>query len=403
LRSGIKQRSYGWVILALTTLAQSSVSVLSQSTAPIAPFVQAEFGLSRSELGYLNIALASGSYLTLIVSGRLLDRVGERWMLLASGLISGGFALSMLFAPAFAATLGLVALMSIGTVIATPAGTKAVMGWFAPRLRGTAMSIRQVGIPVGGMTAGLLLPSLALAVGWRGALAIGGVIAIVGTLVCITWYREPPEVVQQTAGSRELVGFREVLRERELWLISLYGIAMIAAQFTFSLYIVVFAHDRLGWSPVASGGLLAVGQGVAIGARILWGTASDRLFGGDRRVPLAIVAVIAGLGSIGLSFVDRDAPSWIVVAATAVLGASALGWQGIYVAAVSELAGHRAAGTALGVSLTIAQLGQLIAPPLFGLLADLTNSYQPSWIALGLFILLASLPVHWVRRSHERP
>jgi MFS transporter, ACS family, hexuronate transporter len=186
-----------------------------------------------------------------------------------------------------------------------------------------------------------------------------------------------------------------------LWLISLYGIAMIAAQFTFSLYIVVFAYERLGWSPVASGGLLAVGQGVAIAARIGWGLVSDRVFGGDRQVPLAMLAVIAGLGSIGLSFVDRGAPLWIVLAATALLGASALGWQGVYVTAVSELAGQRTAGTALGVSLTIAQLGQLFAPPIFGLLADLSNSYQPSWVALGIFILLASLPVHWVRRSHE--
>src|SRR4051794_21832869 len=88
--------SFGWVVLFLTTLAQSSVSVLSQSMAPIAPFVQQTFGLSRSELSLLNIAMASGTYLTLILSGRLLDRVGERVMLLACGLITGLFAMTML-------------------------------------------------------------------------------------------------------------------------------------------------------------------------------------------------------------------------------------------------------------------------------------------------------------------
>src|SRR4051794_19170491 len=69
--------SYAWVVLFLTTLAQSSVSVLSQSMAPIAPFVQQAFDLSRSQLALLNIAMASGTYFTLILSGRLLDRVGE--------------------------------------------------------------------------------------------------------------------------------------------------------------------------------------------------------------------------------------------------------------------------------------------------------------------------------------
>jgi MFS transporter, ACS family, hexuronate transporter len=394
--------AYGWVILFLTTLAQSSVSILSQSTAPIAPFVQSAFSLSRSELGFLNIALASGSYFTLVISGRLLDRVGERIMLLASGLIAGVFAVTMLTATSFPMTLGLVALMSIGTAISTPAGSKAVMGWFAPNLRGTTMSIRQVGIPVGGMIAGLLLPPLAVALDWRTALAIGGLLAIGGNLICFIFYRKPPE--NDGGGSRpaEMVSFRSVLRQRNLWLISLYGIAMIAAQFTFNLYIVVFSHERLGLSMVESGALLALAQGVAIFSRIGWGVLSDSVFAGDRKGPLAIIAAIAGLGSMGVSFLHPGVPIWIVLVAAATLGASALGWQGLYVTAISELVGQRAAGTALGVSLTVAQLGQLFAPPLFGLIADRTGSYQPSWIVLGLFILLASLPLYGVRTTAAR-
>jgi len=389
--------SYGWVVLFLATLAQSSVSVLSQSTAPIAPYVQEAFSLSRSQLGFLNIALASGSYLTLIPSGRLIDRLGERTMLLASGLIAGTFAVAMLTAGSFPMTLAIIALMSIGTVISTPAGTKAVMGWFPPRLRGTAMSIRQIGIPVGGMIASLLLPSLALLAGWRAAIAIGGAFAIAGSVICTLFYRDPPDAAPRAAVSRDVVGFRAVATERNLWLISLYGIAMIAAQFTFSLYLVVFAHEQLGLSTVASGALLALSQGVAIGSRIGWGLLSDRAFRGDRQAPLALIAAIAGLGSIAMSFLHAGVPLWTVLAGAACLGASALGWQGIYVTAISELVGQRAAGTALGLSLTVAQLGQLIAPPLFGYLADRSGSYQPSWLALGVFILVASLPIYMVR------
>lgn len=389
-------RSYGWVILFLTTLAQSSVSVLSQSTAPIAPFVQDAFGLTRSELGYLNIALASGSYLTLTASGWLLDRVGERPMLLASGIIAGLFAASMLAAGDYHTTLGLVALMSIGTVISTPAGSKAVMGWFAPELRGTAMSIRQIGIPIGGMLAGALLPPLAESLGWRGALAVTALLPISGSVLCFAFYRDPPEPAGPAR--RAAATLREMVGQRDLWLISLYGIAMIAAQFTFSLYIVVFAHERLGFSAVGAGLLLSAGHGVAIVARIGWGILSDRVFGGDRKLPLAVIAALAGLASLGVSFLDRGAPLGIALLATALLGASALGWQGIYVTAVSEMAGQAAAGRALGVSLTVAQLGQLLAPPLFGYLADRTLSYQASWTALGLFILVGSLPIYGVRR-----
>src|SRR5207237_8618028 len=86
---------------------------------------------------------------------------------------------------------------------------------------------------------------------------------------------------------------------RNMWLISLYGVGMISAQFAFSLYIVLFAHERLGLDVVSSGALLALAQGVAVGARIGWGWMSDRVFGGDRRPAMAIIAVICGLSALG--------------------------------------------------------------------------------------------------------
>ena len=38
----------------------------------------------------------------------------------------------------------------VGSAFPTPAGSKAVMGWFPLAQRGTAMGIRQTGIPLGG-------------------------------------------------------------------------------------------------------------------------------------------------------------------------------------------------------------------------------------------------------------
>ena len=302
--------SYGWVILFLTTLAQSSVSILA-NLPPRSPFVQDAYGLSRAELGLLNIALASGSYFTLIISGRLLDRLGERIMLLLGVRIDcGRFRHWLPRDEQLPDHAGMIALMSIGTAISTPAGSKAVMGWFAPNLRGTTMGIRQVGIPVGGMIAGLLLPPVAWLLGWRGALAVGGILAITGSLVCYAFYRDAPRKKNWSTAS--LVSFRTLLRQRNLWLMSVYGIAMIAAQFTFNLYIVVFSHERLGLSTVAAGALLAFAQGVAIASRIGWGVLSDRAFGGDRRAPMAIISTIAGVGVSAYRFSSRVCPcgSW---------------------------------------------------------------------------------------------
>jgi ACS family hexuronate transporter-like MFS transporter len=113
---------------------------------------------------------------------------------------------------------------------------------------------------------------------------------------------------------------------------------------------------------------------------------------------MAIIAAMAGASSLGFSFLRLGAPLWVVIIAVILLGASAIGWNGLYVTAVSGLAGQSAAGTALGVSLAVSQLGVLIVPPLFGLLVDRTGSYQPAWLALGAFILVGTLPIYRVAR-----
>jgi ACS family hexuronate transporter-like MFS transporter len=392
------KHSYRWVILSITTVAQTTVSMLNQGIAPLAPFIQTEYALSRAQVGLLNLALGLGSYLTVAISGRLIDRLGERLMMLASGVIAGVLAATILASHGFLSTEVLIVLMGAGVAISTPAGSKAVMGWFDVRIRGTAMGIRQVGIPMGGMVSSLLLPPLALVMGWRGALTVAGGLAIAGSAMCWTFYRDPPAATPPRSGLPPVVSFRSILRNRDLWLISLYSIAMISAQFTFSLYLVVFATERLGQSVVAAGTLLALAQGVAVGARIAWGIVSDRVFGGDRRPAMAIIALLAGCSSIGFSFLHFGVPLWLVALAVIVLGASAIGWNGLYVTAISEVAGQASAGTALGLSLSVSQLGVLVVPPLFGLLADHTGSYQPAWIALGVFVLIGTLPIYRVGR-----
>ncbi len=392
---------YRWVILGITTVSQTTVSILNQGMAPLAPFIQGEYSLSRAQVGLLNVALGLGSYLTVAISGRLIDRLGERTMMLVCGIISAAFASATLLTHTFPATIAILVLMGGGVAISTPAGSKAVMGWFETRVRGTAMSIRQIGIPLGGMVAGLILPPLALLTGWRGALTIGGGLAVTGAVLCFVLYREPPGSVPLKAGAPRLVSFRDILRNRNLWLISVYALAMLAAQFTFTLYLVVFVTERLGVSVVTAGTLLALAQGVAVGARIGWGIVSDRLFGGNRIAAMAIIAAMAGLSAIGFSFIRAGVPLWLLAVGALLLGASSIGWQGLYITAVSEQAGQAAAGTALGLSLTLGQVGNLTIPPLFGLLADATGSYQPAWLALGVFILLATLPIYGVKGSRE--
>ena len=72
-------------------------------------------------------------------------------------------------------------------------------------------------------------------------------------------------------------------------------------------------------------------------------------------------------------------------------GFSGRGWQGIYPAYVIETVEEGKIGIATGFSSLFLHTGMMLAPLIFGYIADLRESYDLSWILLGLLILLFSI------------
>src|SRR5215472_2715633 len=134
---------FRWTVLGLATLMQLGVSLPQQTPAAIGPALSQSLGLTRAELGLLTSAIWGGMLLGMIPFGMLVDRYGERSTLLAGGAL---LALSLVVASRAAGFQGLfLALVpaAIGASSSSPGGTRALAAWFEPRLRGTAMGIRQ--------------------------------------------------------------------------------------------------------------------------------------------------------------------------------------------------------------------------------------------------------------------
>jgi MFS family permease len=64
-----------------------------------------------------------------------------------------------------------------------------------------------------------------------------------------------------------------------------------------------------------------------------------------------------------------------------------LGWTGAYLTTVGEVAGDRHAGIATGLTLLFVRGAMIIAPPIFGLIADINGSYRYSWLIYGFVII----------------
>src|SRR5262249_58423719 len=81
---------FRWTVLGLATLMQLGVSLPQQTPAAIGPALSHSLGLTRAELGLLTSAIWGGMLIGMLPFGMLVDRYGERSMLLIGGALLAG-------------------------------------------------------------------------------------------------------------------------------------------------------------------------------------------------------------------------------------------------------------------------------------------------------------------------
>jgi len=302
------------------------------------------------------------------------------------------------WAESYFALLPILLLTGFAAGSSTPAGSRAVAGWFSQSERGTAMGLRQMGVPLGGAIAALSLPLVAVSFGWRIAFTLAGTFAI--GIGLGAWYLyEEPLGAPLAAGKKSAVGIRALIFRKDVLAILIFAFVLGGGQWCYLTYLELYLAEVIHLPITAAAALLALGQIFGAAGRIMWGVSSDRLFWGRRKPALLLVGILAALMCVWISLFSPQTPLWLIVLSVAVLGLSLLGWQGLSFALVSELVESRAAGLAVGLNQTSALMGIMVLPPLFGLFVDLTDSYRAAWIGLSALILFTLAFFPWV---HEK-
>ena len=386
-----------WFYLAIATLSQTALATVHMGIPILVPLIQKEFGLNLTEVGILVSMINVGVVAAVLAAGKAADRYGERRIIGYGNASCGVLVLAVHLTDGFLGLLVVFLLLGIPVATGTPAGTKAVAGWFPDRERGTAMGIRQTGIPVGGTIAALTLPSLSLVYGWRLALSLVGAATVATGILVLLCYKEP-ERPRVAAGTAPSVGLRELVRRGDVWAGAFYAAVLSGCQWCYISYIELYlTHDVL-FSLVFAAALLAVGQACGGVGRIGFGVVSDRVFYG-RRVPvLVMLALLGAAAGIATAFVSPGMPPWLVAAVVSLLGLGTMSWQGLYLALVSKIVGPGVAGVAIGMTNTVAFAGVVMLPPIFGLIADQTQSYEVAWVTMAIAI---ALPIPFLLRVRE--
>jgi len=384
--------SYKWAILGLITSIHVMNAYSGQTVQPLAPFLQSELHLKHFQIGMLTSFFFLGAFFLSIPMGWLVDRVGVYWTMAVGQLIVGLFILSISFAYSFSIICGLLLLAGMGHAAINPATGKAVMSWFSMRERATAMGIKQTGIPIGGVLAAATLPILAISLSWRKAFMISGAISLLSGLFCLLFYRESQlEKNHKKLQSFPISSLWKILKDQNLMILSCLMIVFMGLQISLQTYLVLFCKERLLFSVITAGYFLSLAHMGGVMGRLMWGPMSDFFFGGRRKIVLAIIGTLSSIICLFFALLSTRFPIWSIVVLVFLFGFCAIGWNGVYLTLVAELAGGDRAGFITGISLSIAWFGIFFGPPFFGYIVDQTQSYSYAWFIFSFMVGLATL------------
>lgn len=387
--------------LALTLLAQSTISLTASTLAVLAPVAQADVGVAASSIGIFSALIYATAALSALFGGTLIARHGavrvSQYCLLLTG---SGLALCALAHPVALVAGALVIGCGYGPI--TPAGSEILVVRTPERVRNLVMSIRQSGVPVGGAIAGVAVPMLLLAFGWKAAvLAIAalsvlcafGLEAVRGRYDSIT--RDTALTPRPSLASL----LRMVFAHAELRHGALASFVYAGIQVCMASYLVVFLTERALLTLINAGFAFSAAMVSGVIGRVLWGIVADYI--GSARIVLGTLGVVMALSSFTISQVTPGWPLPAIIALCVVFGASAIGWNGVYVAEIIRIAPAGNVALMTGASLAFTYFGVVIMPVLFWVIVAVSASYTIAFNAAGAVTLLAGLS-YFLRNAPRR-
>jgi MFS family permease len=290
-------------------------------------------------------------------------------------------------------------LIGLGYGPITPASSHLLARTTAPNRMALVFSLKQTGVPLGSMLAGAIVPPLLLVMSWQASL-----VAVATVCVLCAWLsqvlrneldsdRRPAALVQWGSLIQPI---RLVLAHRALLTMASCSFMFSMVQLSLTTYLVTFLHDDLSYGLVAAGLVLSGTQMGGIGGRIVWGYVADRWLGARRM--LLILASMMALGALAAAFLTPETPRVVVLGILVTFGASAIGWNGVYLAEVARRAPTGMASMATGGTLSFTFLGVVVGPPMFGALSGLFGSYRAGFLGLMVMACVSGTVLYWSQR-----
>jgi MFS family permease len=151
-----------------------------------------EFGLSKTELGFVFSAFAYPYLVFQIIGGWLGDRFGPRRTLTVCAVVWAGATILSGLATGFVSLCVARMLLGLGEGATFPTATRAMASWTSPDKRGFAQGITHAFSRLGNTVTPLLVVALMAATSWRGSFVVLGCVSLVWVVWWAIAFRDNP-------------------------------------------------------------------------------------------------------------------------------------------------------------------------------------------------------------------
>ncbi len=388
--------------MTATTGPLTFAAMVALFPAAIAPTLASAVGVPTALVGLQISLVYGGAMVSSLIGGAFTVRSGAcRTTQAALLLIGAALVLATIPTPA---TLALASLLiGFGYGLTNPAASHLLARFMPPARRGLVFSLKQTGVPIGGVIAGTLAPTATLALGWQGAFWSLALAAVAGAFALQPrrgrWDDDRcpgTHSLISPLADLQLIWHRPTLRR-----VSLAGFCFAAVQLSLSVFTVTLLVEELDVGLVQAGLVMAAVQVAGAIGRILWGWCGDRLASGLRA--LMIAATVTTIGALATAAMTPAWPLWLATIVLCTFSVSGLGWNGVYLAEVARLAPPGQVARASGGSLFFTFGGVLVGPPAFSLVRLALDSYTLAFAALaGVAVTGGVLIVRAAIRSPAR-
>lgn len=374
--------------VGLSLVVQTMISLFAASVPVLAPAIAADTGWNVDLITFYGPILYLAAFLFSFQVPNILGRVGGMGLGLICVAVS---AIGLLFLLPANLLLAVTAPLALGAANGgmNPASAQILGPRTTTRTAGLIMAIKQTGVPLGGVLAGVTVPLFVLRLGWRLTvlwLALAGLGLVLALLPTVSWLNGAKILKPKTF--RPFEPAKQVMALDGMRSFIIAAMTFVALQQCLRSFLTVYMVHSVGLSLPVAGLAFGASQASGIAGQIIWAVAADRVLR-----PHTVMATIGVLMSVAAGLTAMCTAQWstaAVITLSALFGLTAAGFIPVVLGEVARRSPPAQIGAMTAGANIFLIASMLVAPLAFGAIAAALG-YSAAFFALSGCALAGAL------------